>query len=51
MLPMMKQMHPNLSEEQLQKMYEQCRNNGEKMMEHIIRAYEQPDATRLNCYI
>jgi hypothetical protein len=29
-------------------MYEQCRNNGEKMMEHMIRAYEQPDATRLN---
>ncbi|WP_017434101.1 hypothetical protein [Saccharococcus caldoxylosilyticus] len=36
MLPMMKQMHPNLSEEQLQKMYEQCRNNGEKMMEHMM---------------
>lgn len=35
-LPMMKQMHPNLSEEQLQKMYEQCRNNGDKMMEHMM---------------
>ena len=36
MLPMMKQMHPNLSEEQLQKMYEQCRSNGNKMMKHMI---------------
>jgi hypothetical protein len=37
MLPMMKQMHPNLSEKQLQKMYEQCRNNGDKMMEHMMK--------------
>jgi hypothetical protein len=36
MLPMMKQMHPNLSEEQLQKMYEQCRSNGNKMMKHMM---------------
>ncbi|MBE2930477.1 hypothetical protein [Anoxybacillus flavithermus] len=35
---MMKQMHPNLSEEQLQKMYEQCRNtkNMDQMMEHMM---------------
>lgn len=38
MLPMMKQMHPNFSEEQLQKMYEQCRNtkNMDQMMEHMM---------------
>ncbi|WP_432199441.1 hypothetical protein [Anoxybacillus gonensis] len=36
MLPMMKQMHPNFSEEQLQKMYEQCRSNGNKMMKHMM---------------
>lgn len=42
MLPMMKQMHPNLSEEQLQKMYEQCRNTKnmdqmmDQMMEHMM---------------
>ncbi|GGJ71367.1 TPP-dependent pyruvate/acetoin dehydrogenase alpha subunit [Anoxybacillus voinovskiensis] len=38
MLPLMKQMHPNFSEEQLQKMYEQCRNtkNMDQMMEHMM---------------
>jgi cytochrome c553 len=37
MLPMMKQMHPNFLEEQLQKMYEQCRSNGNRMMEHMMK--------------
>lgn len=38
MLSMMKQMHPKFSEEQLQKMYEQCQNtkNMNQMMEHMM---------------
>lgn len=44
MLPMMKQMHPNLSEKQLKEMYEHCRMNGDQTMEQMMNgnAMNQP---------